>query len=206
MKFSDSRVVDRHSTEAVESILMDTALFYLINRLPHWDWFDRLVLFVSDIQQKEALIVMGAVLIFGVVFKKRGLWRATLILIIAFVAVDQLVWWIKPFFHRARPAEVLEGVNILGGNAGGSSFPSSNAANVAVLFAFIYFVTRKNLVFWAGLTVLLGVFRVYKGIHFPSDLLGGWVLGVLGAWGASFFHQYVQNKFPGSGSDNRAYP
>ncbi len=173
---------------------MDAAIFSWVNGWPHWGWFDRFVLLVSDIEQREAYLGLTAVLVYGLVTKKHHVWQGVLILAAAFVLVDNLVWSLKPLIARPRPYEAMAGVHVVGGNAGGSSFPSSNAANVSVLFAFIYFVTRKRLALWAALIFLLGFFRVYKGIHYPGDIAGGWALGVTGAWLASRVYRWVRGK------------
>jgi undecaprenyl-diphosphatase len=114
---------------------------------------------------------------------KRGR-TAALLLVLMLVCSDQLSSSvIKPLLQRPRPchsvdgAPVVEQVHLLVHCGGGKSFPSSHAVNnfaVATLFAFFYRRWTWAFFTWA---VLVGVSRVTVGVHFPSDILGGAVLG-----------------------------
>lgn len=114
---------------------------------------------------------------------KRGR-TAALLLVLVLVCSDQLSSSvIKPFFQRPRPCHSVDGspvvqqVHLLVHCGGGKSFPSSHAVNnfaVATLFAFFYRRWTWAFFTWAA---LVGVSRVTVGVHFPSDILGGAVLG-----------------------------
>jgi undecaprenyl-diphosphatase len=114
---------------------------------------------------------------------KRGR-TAALLLVLVLVCSDQLSSSvIKPVFQRARPCHAVEGVpvlqqvHLLVPCGGGKAFPSSHAVNnfaVATLFAFFYRRWTWAFFTWAALVALS---RVTVGVHFPSDILGGAVLG-----------------------------
>ncbi|GEM_PF-1504353 len=173
---------------------MDTALFQWINGWPHFTWLDPLVVGFANIGVNEIFIPLFLSLFFGLLFKKHSWWQATLVLILAFVLVNYLVDITKLAFHRPRPVAVLESVHILGRSAGGYSFPSLAAANITVLFAYIFFVTKKYFWFWFGVIFILGLCRVYQGIHYPGDILGGWALGASVAWLAFLVFGFICEK------------
>jgi undecaprenyl-diphosphatase len=52
------------------------------------------------------------------------------------------------------------------------------------MFMAIYYVVKsRNVVWWfLGFTVLMGLARIYCGVHYPSDILSGAVIGILSAW------------------------
>ncbi|MDP3426402.1 MAG: phosphatase PAP2 family protein [Humidesulfovibrio sp.] len=64
----------------------------------------------------------------------------------------------------------------------GTSFPSAHAANSAALaFMAAMLWPRLRRGIWA-LPLLVGWSRIYMGKHYPTDVLGGWLLGLLMGW------------------------
>jgi membrane-associated phospholipid phosphatase len=93
---------------------------------------------------------------------------------------------LKYTIHRTRPAYALA---LLHGTS--FSFPSGHAMGSLIGYGFLAYATvltgkrigwHKRMVFTlaALLTFLIGVSRVYIGVHFPSDVAGGWAAGL--AW------------------------
>lgn len=97
------------------------------------------------------------------------------------VIVSQLL---KSFIDRGRPDIVPQLVNEVSG-----SFPSGHAMMSAIIYLTLGTMIarledeRKVRVFIMGaaiaLPVAIGVSRVYLGVHWPTDVLGGWCLGAL---------------------------
>jgi undecaprenyl-diphosphatase len=84
---------------------------------------------------------------------------------------------IKPWVGRIRPCFVVEGVRLLIRQSRSFSFPSSHASNMAamaVLFSVKY--PRYKIAFIA-LAALVAYSRIYVGVHYPADILGGALLG-----------------------------
>ena len=92
---------------------------------------------------------------------------------------------LKEGFHRPRPAVVPHKSLVMT-----SSFPSGHSLNSAVVYltlgsllAGLSRQRRLTLYFFCTavlLTFLVGVSRVYMGVHYPSDVLAGWLVGL--AW------------------------
>jgi undecaprenyl-diphosphatase len=129
------------------------------------------------------IILVGIWLALMIKGGKRGRTAAVLVVLVI-VCSDQLSSAvIKPVVQRPRPCHMVEGVpvvpdvHLLVGCGGGKSFPSSHAVNnfaVATLFAFFYPRARVWLFVWASLVALS---RIAVGVHFPSDIIGGALIG-----------------------------
>lgn len=103
------------------------------------------------------------------------------ILVLAVVFSDQLTSGLmKPFFERPRPCKILEGFRLLDHCGSLYGFPSSHAANSMVVTTLLAMYWRR----WAlvGIAVVIGYSRIYVGVHFPGDVIAGWLTGALIAW------------------------
>ena len=117
--------------------------------------------------------------------RKLGL-LVTLILILLFVASDQVSSSLfKPWFERFRPThhpDFMDQVDILNGYRGGRyGFISGHATNsfgLAVFLSLIFKYRWFTLIslFWATLNSYT---RIYLGVHFISDIIGGIIIGTL---------------------------
>lgn len=109
---------------------------------------------------------------------------AALLLIPVLLLADQLSSSvIKALVNRPRPCQLSDGVPLLPGVhllvdcGSGRSFPSSHAVNnfaAATLFAHYY--RRWAWVFF-GFAAVVAISRVAVGVHFPSDVIGGALIG-----------------------------
>ena len=89
----------------------------------------------------------------------------------------------KLTFHAARPYWVDERVTAY---AAETSFglPSGHAQNAASVWGLLAAFARKPARKWAliALLILIGLSRLYLGVHFATDVLAGWALGGLLVW------------------------
>lgn len=160
----------------------DTVLFLFINHLvanPIWDAF-----WVTITTPKYWIAPLAAVWVW-LIWKggKRG--RTAVILAVLAVGLSDVIGArvLKPGVGRIRPCYELENVRLLVPCGGKHAFPSSHAANTfaaAVTCAFFY---RRLTGLFVAFSLLVGFSRIVAGVHYPGDVLGGFLLGGLIAAG-----------------------
>jgi len=84
---------------------------------------------------------------------------------------------IRFFYDRPRPFEVLDIIQLIRHNSG-HSFPSGHAAFYFALSAGIFFANKQLGIAFFVTSTLIGLARIYAGIHWPSDILVGALVGV----------------------------
>lgn len=88
---------------------------------------------------------------------------------------------LKAWFDTPRPYEYAPNRVIAIKTEPTRGLPSNHAQTTSVMWGYMAFwVRRRWLWVLSGLLVLLvGLSRLYLGVHFPTDVLGGWLLGLL---------------------------
>ena len=96
----------------------------------------------------------------------------------ALVARFGITELIRFFYLRPRPFEALADVNQLLFREGGGSFPSGHAAFSFALAAVITFYYPKTGILFFVAAILISFARIAAGVHWPSDILGGAMIGI----------------------------
>ncbi len=135
--------------------------------------------FITHSGDRYVVIILGIILLLiKSLREKYGVKFA-----IATLSSTALYQIMKYIFQRPRPDLTLRLIE-----QGGYSFPSGHSMNCLVSYGIlIYLLLRycenrrlaKLLSFGLGLlTILIGFSRVYVGVHYPTDIIGGWSLGI----------------------------
>ena len=88
---------------------------------------------------------------------------------------------LKIIIQTPRPQFALENVASLFEKTS-YAFPSDHATFFMALAAAMFFVSRKAGLVFVALALLIGMARVVAGVHFPIDILGGFILGAVVAY------------------------
>ena len=111
--------------------------------------------------------------------KRAAAWR---MLLAGFVTWTISEYALKPLFDRDRPFEVDSTITVIDARPDTPAFPSGHAA-----MAFAYALGGSRMIpgsawAWWTLAAIVSVSRVYAGVHWPTDVLGGAVIGLACAW------------------------
>lgn len=166
---------------------LDRQIFLLLNGL-NAEWLDPIMFSLTSAGTWWPLFI----LVIGFLIKEYKWQTITILLgiILVIIAADQIsASLLKPLIGRLRPSHntELDGlIHLVNGYKGGMfSFVSSHAANAMGIASF-FWLTCRNRLQWIWImfvwAVIFSYTRIYLGVHYPGDILGGWVLGFIIGW------------------------
>ncbi len=161
----------------------DEWLFRLLNGSWTNSVFDAVMPVVTDLNKQPWMIAFVAALMVWALWRGgvRGR-QAVVVVILTIVAMDQFNSFVlKDLFLRPRPCHELTDVRLLVSCGGGKAFPSSHAVNTFAAALILSFFYPRALWYLFGYAVIVAYSRVYVGVHYPLDVLGGAVIGLAGA-------------------------
>lgn len=152
----------------------DTALFRFINGGLHFGALDPVMTFITA---RSYLVALPVVLLMLVRDRRRML-LALALAIPAVLLADWTGYVLKNLVGRQRPCNVLEAVNLLVGCSRSYSMPSNHAANTFAFAATFFLLTKDRLRYaLIAIAAVVCLSRPYVGVHYPSDVLVGALLG-----------------------------
>jgi undecaprenyl-diphosphatase len=165
---------------------LDTELFLFLNRL-HVPWLDPVMWFLS---LTKVWIPLYLLLAGWVIYRYRRLsWVVLLAIGLTIVLSDRISSGvIKPAVCRLRPSHepaLRDKVYIVNDYRGGKyGFVSSHAANTFALAMLMSLLVRKRrwVVLFFLWAFLVSYSRIYLGVHYPCDILGGALVGMVCAY------------------------
>ena len=124
--------------------------------------------------------------------------RKTGVVMAAALIIDLLLCnvLLKNLVARTRPYDVITGIQLLVAKLRDYSFPSGHTAASFASAAALYFVGEKKL--WKPalvLACLIAVSRLYLYVHYPTDVLGGVVIGIIAGYLGYRLVKVLEDKF-----------
>ena len=154
---------------------IDRLIYTVINN----DWtapfFDCAMPLITD-QETGVFLILAILTVFAVLGGRKGKIAAiAAILTVAFI--DPVGHYLlKPLFARARPCH-LEIGRLLVECGSGFSMPSLHAANSFGVFSALTVRYRWKVVPFLIIPIAVGYSRIYVGVHWPGDVLAGFIFG-----------------------------
>ncbi len=169
---------------------MDTRFFFLINHGTSNPVFDAVMPFLTN--EGYLLVLPYLLFVFYSVLGKKDasggsylvpvVW-ATAIAFVAFPLAEVIGDGIKDAVIRVRPCHVFEGIRLLVPCPKSFSMPSGHAVTSFAFATPLFYLTRSLItltlrLFPQVLAASIAFSRVYTGVHYPSDVIAGALLGV----------------------------
>jgi len=104
-------------------------------------------------------------------------WYAFLSAILARVVFVEII---HQLFYTPRPFDIFS-VNLLIPPLNMASFPSGHASFYSAIAFYIFLKNKKLGIFALVCALLISVSRVFVGVHWPVDILGGFIVGLISA-------------------------
>ena len=166
---------------------MNNFLFFSLHNLSNQNYFfDLFIIFTAEVFPYLIIIFTFFFLLHHheIFYKEKPIkailqkWQEVffsfIVGILALIITDIL----KNFFNVLRPFEALPEVNNLF-YATGNAFPSGHSTFFMALAFSVYLTHKKQGLILILSALIIGTARVVSGVHYPVDILGGYVLGII---------------------------
>lgn len=159
----------------------ESDLFFYLNSLAGKSLiFDSLIIFFADYLQFFLVAIFLLLLFFGKLQIKgqlRILLVTTISIIVARLGVTELI---RLFYQRPRPFQEYQVHQLVSENEW--SFPSWHSAFFFAMATAIFLYNKKWGIGFFIATIFMTVSRIIAGVHYPSDIIGGMIVGIASAY------------------------
>ncbi len=163
-------------------VSLDRYLFHIINGVLVCRPLDYVMPTITDFHKISLVrfVLLPAIILFWIWKRKGEALRVILVLGIVAGLTDLIAYRIvKPLVGRLRPPLAGIPVTLRAPFGGKLSFPSNHAANMFAAAAVLSAAYPALTPFFYSAAVIVSYSRVYVGVHYPFDVIGGAVLGSL---------------------------
>lgn len=157
---------------------MDSSLLHYVIQLRR-PWLDDVMLLASALGAGGFIWWVTAVIAMLFPNRRAAAWRMLLAGVFTWAVCE---YALKPAFDSPRPFELDATIPVIDARPTTGAFPSGHAA-IAVAYALAGSrMFPGSAWLWYPLAVLVAISRVYIGVHWPSDVVGGALVGLACAW------------------------
>ena len=172
---------------------MEFSILYAIQNL-RTDFLDTVIVKLTELvgSYGEIWLIAAAVML-----TNRKTRRCAYTMVLSYLIVFGLGQFVlKDLVARVRPCQIDQTIALLVERPTSYSFPSTHTAWAFAAATSVFLHHKKAGIAVLVLAALVAFSRLYLFVHFPTDVLGGIVLGVLSALVAKALVDFVEKKIP----------
>lgn len=167
--------------------MLNNQIFYFFYNLSHQNlFFDKLVVFIAVYFPYIVVLLAGLFLLIHhdsqksppdrIISVIRARWKEIVLVFFSGGCAWLVAKMLKLLIHSPRPFASIPNVVSLFSETG-YAFPSNHAAFFAAIAVSIFLSHKKAGYWFMSFALLIGLARILAGVHFPIDILGGFILG-----------------------------
>lgn len=127
-------------------------------------------------------LILGAIfLIWSLKDYKKRVYSSSFALLVLILSRDILTELIRYLYYRPRPFLALNFTALINGYHT-AAFPSGHAAFYFALAGVVYLLNKKWGQYFIGAAAVMGLARVFVGVHWPLDIVAGAIVGFLSVY------------------------
>ena len=163
-----------YSVKTNKDIMLDEFIYSIVSKVINNN-LTSIVKFITNIGSSVSVILITILALIVLKNKKIGLFLSLNLIVIT---IFQYI--LKAIFARLRPIDI----NLI--EVTGFSFPSGHSLTAMAFFGFIIYLVYNSslkykkvyIIALSILILLIGLSRIYLGVHYPTDVLGGFTFSI----------------------------
>ena len=160
---------------------LDASVFFLLNAWAGQTALgDTIITFFAETSGFVLLFIFLFAIVRSRISAKQKTHRIIVGIVSMFVSRYIVTEIIRSLHPTPRPFVLYHAHQLIAEH--GNSFPSGHAAFFFALSASVFFWNKRLGMILFGASIVMGIARVIAGVHYPSDIIAGMIVGVTSAW------------------------